>query len=284
MLANSATRAMFGRSARVARRAPAFLARPAARTFLTRTPVRRARELSLVEELREIRVTDGKPVLSRNEDNGVAFPAFEAFDVDGTTVTLPPLMRSRVTLVGVSMRQLGAKNLQTWTSPFARRVHLSPRAIEHTGMLHISLVDNNFLRIFKKWLLKDLRKAETDLSLQRRSCLKIGDVADIRKTLDVTNRLVGYVFLLDHEGVIRWRGSGVATEPELADLFTTTLKLVEEREGGQPRLDDADDGPGSGVLYGLPDATTPEDHEHGGVRVDHAAEVDGESPPPRAGA
>ena len=38
----------------------------------------RRRELSLVEELREIRVTDGKPVMARREPPSVVFPAFGA--------------------------------------------------------------------------------------------------------------------------------------------------------------------------------------------------------------
>lgn len=206
------------------------VARCGARCLASASRVRR-RELSLVEELREIRVTEGKPVMARREANDVAFPTFEALDVDGSTVTIPGVLRQRVTLVGVSMRQIGAKNLRTWSDPFAKRVHLSPRAHDHTAMLHVSVVENPLLKLFKSWLLKDLRKAETDLSLQRRSCLKIGDVGEIRKVLEVDNRLVGYVFLLDHEGKVRFRGSGVATEEELNVLFEAALDLVEAREG-----------------------------------------------------
>ena len=208
----------------------------------------RRRELSLVEELREIRVTDGKPVMARREPPSVVFPAFGALDVDGSDVELPRMLRQRVTLVGVSMRQIGAKHLKSWSEPFARRVHLSPRANDHTGMVHVSLVENPILRLFKSWLLRDLRKAETDLSLQRRSCLRIGDVSEIRKTLGVDNRLVGYVFLLDHEGKVHFRGSGLATEAELEQLFDVAHELVAEREGlGDAPAPDHDD---DGVLIG----------------------------------
>ena len=214
--------------------------RPVQRSFVASRP--RLRELSIVEELREIRVTDGKPVMARREAAEVTFPAFDALDVDGSEVRVPGMLRQRVTLVGVSMRQIGAKSLRSWSEPFARRVHLSPRAHEHTGMLHVSLVENPFLRLFKSWLLRDLRKAETDLSLQRRSCLRVGDVSEIRATLGIENRLVGYVFLLDHEGKVHFRGSGEANEAELKILFDVALKLVERREGLGVAEKEDDDG------------------------------------------
>ena len=117
--------------------------------------------------------------MARREAAEVTFPAFDALDVDGARCAFR-MLRQRVTLVGVSMRQIGAKSPELG-EPFAARVHLSPRAHEHTGMLHVSLVENSFLRLFKSWLLRDLRKAETDLSLSG-ACLRVGDVSEIRAT------------------------------------------------------------------------------------------------------
>ena len=54
------------------------------------------------------RKTQGKTIAARREDGAVAFPNFDAVDVDGTAVAFPALLKRRVTLVGVSFRAIGA--------------------------------------------------------------------------------------------------------------------------------------------------------------------------------
>ena len=47
------------------------------------------RELSFAEELMQHRKTQGKTIAARREDGAVAFPTFDAVDVDGTAVAFP---------------------------------------------------------------------------------------------------------------------------------------------------------------------------------------------------
>ena len=178
------------------------------------------------------RKTQGKTVAARREDGAVAFPTFDAVDVDGTAVAFPALLKRRVTLVGVSFRAIGAAQSREWLEPFGRRVYLTYRGMAHTATAHCSLIEQPVFRFtwLRNWLLRDLRKAATDISLNTWNCLKIGDVAPIRQELGLDNRLVGYVYLLDQEGRVRFRGSGSPTEDELQLLFQVTEECVSERE------------------------------------------------------
>ena len=190
------------------------------------------RELSFAEELMQHRKTQGKTVAAMREDGAVAFPTFDAVDVDGTAVAFPALLKRRVTLVGVSFRAIGAAQSREWLEPFGRRVYLTYRGMAHTATAHCSLIEQPVFRFtwLRNWLLRDLRKAATDISLNTWNCLKIGDVAPIRQELGLDNRLVGYVYLLDQEGRVRFRGSGSPTEDELQLLFQVTEECVSERE------------------------------------------------------
>ena len=190
------------------------------------------RELSFAEELMQHRKTQGKTIVARREDGAVAFPTFDAVDVDGTAVAFPALLKRRVTLVGVSFRAIGAAQSREWLEPFGRRVYLTYRGMAHTATAHCSLIEQPVFRFtwLRNWLLRDLRKAATDISLNTWNCLKIGDVAPIRQELGLDNRLVGYVYLLDQEGRVRFRGSGSPTEEELQLLFQVTEECVSERE------------------------------------------------------
>ena len=178
------------------------------------------------------RKTQGKTIVARREDGAVAFPTFDAVDVDGTAVAFPALLKRRVTLVGVSFRAIGAAQSREWLEPFGRRVYLTYRGMAHTATAHCSLIEQPVFRFtwLRNWLLRDLRKAATDISLNTWNCLKIGDVAPIRQQLGLDNRLVGYVYLLDQEGRVRFRGSGSPTEDELQLLFQVTEECVSERE------------------------------------------------------
>jgi len=142
------------------------------------------------------------------------------------------LLKRRVTLVGVSFRAIGAAQSREWLEPFGRRVYLTYRGMAHTATAHCSLIEQPVFRFtwLRNWLLRDLRKAATDISLNTWNCLKIGDVAPIRHQLNLDNRLVGYVYLLDQEGRVRFRGSGSPTEDELQLLFQVTEECVSERE------------------------------------------------------
>ena len=207
-------------------------ARRAAPDGLRRHASSTRRELSFAEELMQHRKTQGKTIAARREDGAVAFPTFDAVDVDGTAVAFPALLKRRVTLVGVSFRAIGAAQSREWLEPFGRRVYLTYRGMAHTATAHCSLIEQPVFRFtwLRNWLLRDLRKAATDISLNTWNCLKIGDVAPIRHQLNLDNRLVGYVYLLDQEGRVRFRGSGSPTEDELQLLFQVTEECVSERE------------------------------------------------------
>lgn len=56
----------------------------------------------------------------------------------------------------------------------------------------------------------------------------------IRKTkmwrfeLEMKNRFVGYAYLVDKEGFIRWRASGIAQPEEITHMITATNKLIKQ--------------------------------------------------------
>ena len=59
-------------------------------------------------------------------------------------------------------------------------------------------------------------------------CYSGADAAEVRKSLKLKNLIVGYVFLLDTKGRIRWRAHATPTSRELEALVACTRKLVED--------------------------------------------------------
>ena len=54
------------------------------------------------------------------------------------------------------------------------------------------------------------------------------DAPEIRKTLQLGNSMIGYVFLLDKEGRIRWKAHASPTEHEIEALLRCSQQLLEE--------------------------------------------------------
>ena len=54
-------------------------------------------------------------------------------------------------------------------------------------------------------------------------------MARMRETLQLANSIVGYVFLLDQGGRIRWRAHSLPTQTEVAALLKCTSKLLDAK-------------------------------------------------------
>lgn len=53
------------------------------------------------------------------------------------------------------------------------------------------------------------------------------DVEEMREALQLTNSIVGYVFLLDREGRIRWQAHASPSKQEISALLSCTNYLIE---------------------------------------------------------
>lgn len=54
-----------------------------------------------------------------------------------------------------------------------------------------------------------------------------GSIKKYAETLGITNKLCGWVYLLDSNGKIRWQANGNSTQSEIDDL----IKFTEELKG-----------------------------------------------------
>ncbi|KAF9597305.1 hypothetical protein IFM89_017089 [Coptis chinensis] len=120
--------------------------------------------------------------------------------------------------------------IYSWRTPFMDAFSAS----NDVQIYEVSLIDSWFLslNLVKRLLLLIMRKPKTDEpnnALQRQIGYVFGDHYYVRKELKILNLLTGYIFLLDRFGRIRWQGTGLATEEELASLKSCASLLLEEK-------------------------------------------------------
>ena len=82
---------------------------------------------------------------------------------------------------------------------------------------------------FKGMLVNNVSSEESrtkEHSMKTDFCFFFGDSQCLVDKLEMANPLTAYVFLVDSEGRIRWRASGMPSEAELSTLIMVTDELA----------------------------------------------------------
>ena len=189
------------------------------------------------DDFREFRDSQGKVFQSPQHliSPSVApiFPTIHPFAADGSPHQFPPSFAAEdsapplaVSLVCVAYRAGAQEMLEAWAAPFSRLYRNTPRA----ALFEIALVESVVMGLwpFRNMLMKNGASSQGKYSMPATYLYQFKDAEGIGKTLHMTNRLTGYIFLLDGQGRVRWRGSGNPDSKELKLLEKCSEKLLKE--------------------------------------------------------
>mmetsp|Transcript_14337 Transcript_14337/g.30715 ORF Transcript_14337/g.30715 Transcript_14337/m.30715 type:complete len:252 (-) Transcript_14337:29-784(-) len=193
---------------------------------------------SYVQEIKQLKDTGGKvaPAITLSLAEISNFPRLETMDVDGNANHLPPnLGETRGSLVTCIFRSNAQPMVDAWISAFAE-------AFQNKSDVHVyqlSLVESGMMSMpgFRHILLsggRDLQqKATADGGLTKGLPLKVhfhfGDTYLVRRALHITNRLTGYVYLVDQFGRVRFAASGMPEQNELREMEACMRTILSEK-------------------------------------------------------
>jgi hypothetical protein len=151
---------------------------------------------------------------------GTPLPHIAEEALDRTCVNLPEDARGHVTLVGFAFRQNQQADLDSWLVPFA--VNFGGRGdflVYEVPML------GRAWRVLRRYINGGMR-AGIEPRLHPRVLSYYGDVPGYRREAGMPDAGRVYVFLLDREGVIRWRGDGPSDPEQLVELYRQAESLA----------------------------------------------------------
>lgn len=123
-------------------------------------------------------------------------------------------------------------------------------ALQHRNTACWSALSRTRLQICKVWPFKGMllnstksyNKAHTALSkMSARRVHFFGDEKVATDQLGMSNRLTGYVFLVDEEGRVRWQASGKLMEEEAHSFLKAVRSLLGTHKRMAGRGDDYED-------------------------------------------
>lgn len=159
----------------------------------------------------DVRVSDGK-----EEYKGIT----EVFDSPKTAL-----------LVCVACREGAQPMIDAWTGPFDAWISSQEKEDLSVGIVEMSVVDSFVMSMWPfRSFLKQAGFEDKYSRVDARSVFLFGGRDGYQEVLDMfENRLIGYVYLVDRGGRIRWRGCGFPDVPEeMEHLLQATEALLNE--------------------------------------------------------
>lgn len=138
------------------------------------------------------------------------FPKIEAKALSGKKIVLPDDTLGKVSFIGIAFQRGAQGMLDSWIDHFERMCG-------GESIYEIPMIDGMFWKVMSGFIDEGM-KAGIPEEKHDNVATFYGSTFDIRKKLNMDDKSLGYVFLLDEEGKIIWRERGYANEEGLEEL------------------------------------------------------------------
>ena len=151
---------------------------------------------------------------------GTALPAFTGEDLAGAQVTLPGAARGRVALIAFGFSYDSRAPVEAWTA----HARTTWGAEAQFTWYQVPMI-GGFGRLAKPFITGGMRK-ETEPRYRANAVTVFGGTGPWKARLGVGDEKLAYLVLLDREGVVRWRYSGLFNPATAAELDAQVRTLL----------------------------------------------------------
>eukprot|EP00123_Amoebidium_parasiticum_P016878 comp23620_c1_seq1/m.40220 comp23620_c1_seq1/g.40220 ORF comp23620_c1_seq1/g.40220 comp23620_c1_seq1/m.40220 type:complete len:257 (-) comp23620_c1_seq1:304-1074(-) len=154
-------------------------------------------------------------------NESVAFPFISGTSLAGSQVNLPSALIGKTSLVCLGFRDFSLSQLKSFREPFEDALKNDARY----QVIELSVLERWAWRLMGPLIRLSLRR---QLPPQRHAQYVLvggsGGVA-FKETMGVRNKIFGYVYLVDGQGMVRWKACGMAEPQEIASMIELAKKL-----------------------------------------------------------
>jgi hypothetical protein len=153
---------------------------------------------------------------------GKKFPKITVQALSGKEVTLPDDVKREVALIGIAFVRGAQGMLDSWSIPFER-------ACSGESVYELPMIDGFFWKIFSGMIDSGMR-AGIPGEKHDNVLTHYGDTSAYRETLSMDDKRLGYVFLIDKEGIIRFEGKGYAHKKDIEEMLRIAGQRCQEKK------------------------------------------------------
>jgi hypothetical protein len=154
---------------------------------------------------------------------GLKFPALTTDSLAGNKVTLPDSAKGKVTLVVLSFKRDSQSQNDSWLGPFEKEFGQN----QGYFFYEIPMIRKRF--VFMAPLIDGGMRAAIPNEKHKNVITFYGNVDPYKQALKIEDIYLGYAYLLDQEGIIRWQGQGTAKAEDIKLMIETAKGLVNKK-------------------------------------------------------
>jgi len=154
---------------------------------------------------------------------GLKFPALTTDSLAGTKVTLPDSAKGKVTLVIMSFKRDSQSQNDSWLGPFEKEFGQQ----EGYVFYEVPMIRKRF--VFMAPLIDSGMRAAIPNEKHKNVITLYGNVDQYKQALKIEDIYLGYAYLLDQEGIIRWQGQGFAKAEDIKLMIETAKGLANKK-------------------------------------------------------
>jgi len=179
-------------------------------------------------DLHEFRRSGGKRFFAFEKPSELkdssAFPKIKARTLSQKEVDLQQAFVGHVTLVLLWIKAFGETMCDKYRLPFMEHFQEEPLAQHY----EISVVDGFFFKAFSRLIESNLRKRKA-VDRHDNYLFFTGNLKPIREKF-LENEIVGHAFLIDSNGLVRWKAHANPTEEEIRYMLDCSKLLLKETQ------------------------------------------------------
>lgn len=149
-------------------------------------------------------------------EEGFRFPRITAESLSGKKVTLPDDVKGEVTLVGIAFVRGAQEMLDSW-------MHYFQELCRGEDIYELPMIDGIFWKILSGFIDGGMRAGIPE-EKHDYVVTYYGDTSEFRKELGMDDKKLAYIFLIDDDGYILFKGSGYPNEESKKELLKVVKK------------------------------------------------------------
>ena len=154
---------------------------------------------------------------------GTKFAQIRSETLAGTKLTLPDDARGKITLITIAFKHGTQQQLDSWLTPFAEAFGTKSGFTFYEIPMLTSDVKPFAFRIDS-----GMRSGIPE-EKHKNVMTYYGDYEEYLHFLHIDDITLGYAFLLDQDGIIRWQGEGFATEEMTREMIHRARELEQKQ-------------------------------------------------------
>jgi hypothetical protein len=134
-------------------------------------------------------------------------------------VTIPEAAKGKVALVCIAFVRNAQGMIDSWAIPFEQEFGKDSRF----AVYEVPMINAGWKVL--SWMIDSGMRGGIPVEKHDSVVTFYGDYSDYQEALGMENTNLAYVFLLDPEGIVRWKGKGYASPETEKELINTAINL-----------------------------------------------------------